>query len=229
LLTLDDDELRAAASLLNASPRTEDAASIAVGKVRLQARGLLSAGSLGSAVAEALRTCLWPDDRLSVEVQRRTGEAISVTFCRLGTRVVAHSRAQVPGGELHTFASVGDVVDSVVALLRAPAETPAFATQVLELDGLEQARHAAGDRQAMATALQAAGADTQLTRQLVDAFLGADTLARLTRSGEPARTVTVMSVRDEVWTFATEGESTAKVERPSAESLRVQLESLWAR
>jgi hypothetical protein len=63
LLTLDDDELRAAASLLNASSSTEDAASIAVGKVRLQSRGLLTDGEtlhLDEAVADALRTCLWP-------------------------------------------------------------------------------------------------------------------------------------------------------------------------
>jgi len=233
LLTLDDDELRAVAALLNASPGPEAAASVAVGKVRLQARGLLTgprSPGLDDAVAEALRTCLWAEDRLSVDVVSRTAEGLNVTFYRRGTREVVHSCARVPDGELHTFASVGDVPESLMGLLHAPAQAHAFTPQVLEVHALEQARQAAaaGDRQAMATALQDAGGDARLTSQLVEAFMAADTLARLTRSGEISRSVTVLSSRGEVWTFATEGQSSARVGRPSAEALRHELQALWA-
>jgi hypothetical protein len=129
--------------------------------------------------------------------------------------------------ELHTFASVDDVLHSLMALLPAPAEAPAFTTQLLELEGLERARHSAGDPQAMAIAVQEAGADAKLTSQLVDAFLGADTLARITRSGHMSRTVTILASRGEVWTFTSEGDSTVRVDRPCADALRQQLDSLW--
>jgi hypothetical protein len=186
VLALDDDELRAATSVLSGvPPDTEVAASVAVGSVRLRARGLLAGSDLETNAAALLGTYLRPTDSLAVAIRRRSADAaaLNLTFHRQGGRMVEHYRAVAGDGEWHSFealAGLEQVIQRLVALLQA---TPTQSGAVFALDpvGLERARlaAAAGDRLDALAALRSAGADAALAEQLVAALSDAQTLAQL--------------------------------------------------
>src|SRR5690242_519189 len=107
VLTLDEHELRAATALLCPSPELEaEPESIAVGRVRLQARELLDRTQtrLDPAVVELLSVCLRPDASVAAAVNARGSRTSRFTLHRLGAACVEHShQADAAGTQLHTF------------------------------------------------------------------------------------------------------------------------------
>jgi hypothetical protein len=254
VLALDDDELRAATSVLSGvPPDTDVAASVAVGNVRLRARGLLAGSSLETGAAALLGAYLWPTDSVAVAIRRRSSDAaaLNLTFHRQGGRIVEHYRAVAGDGEWHSFVAftrLHEVVARLLVLLQLPARAGHGEEHGLEAAGLERARlaAAAGDRLEAHTALRSAGADAALADQLVAALSDAQTLAQLVhvcraeakpletptvhvRSAEakPRESLTVLVALDGVWTFAQAGPEVT-VARVSDAGLCEELLAVWA-
>lgn len=246
MLSLDDDELRAAATLLTGvAPDDELAASVAVGRVRLRARGLLSGPEaltppqLADAVRLVLGTWLWADETVRVSVSRRDAQSGMSIYWRGGT-FVAHRRDTTADGELHLFQAFDQteqVVEYLLDALDAPDQHGPFETRQLGLDALERARAAAaaGDRFEVALALQSAGAETTLRQELTDALLTPRCIAQLLCAHKPRRSLTLLISGARLWTFghaeAVEEveavEAAVMVDRPSRATLRKRLATLW--
>lgn len=232
MLTLDEDELRAVASLLGQLQGDEYAASVALGDVRLRARGLLSGPDslvpprLKPEVAEAVRAYLSPEVSIAVAVDRRNAD-LRLTLHGRGDRVVAHTAE----GDFHGFTDVPDPAEALLGVLRLPAVRQSIAVgQVLEVRGLEAARQAAaaGDRGVAVQELRSAGADEMLAEDLGEALLHAECIAQFVRPAR--RSLTVLIARGAAWTFSHVAERTEVfVERPTAQRIREQVAALLAR
>jgi hypothetical protein len=135
VLALDDDELRAATAVLSGlAPDADSAASVAVGNVRLRARGLLAGSDLETSAVALLEIYLRPTDSLAVAIRRKTSDAanLNLTFHRQSERIVEHYRAVAGDGEWHSFeavAGLGEVIERLVVLLQT---TPSESGSVFE-------------------------------------------------------------------------------------------------
>jgi hypothetical protein len=238
VLALDDDELRAATSLLSGiAPGHDSAASVAVGSVRLRARGLLTGSRLEANAAALLEIYMRPNDSLATAIRRKSSEAaeLNLTFHRQGEHVVEHYRVVVGDGEWHSFDGLPgtkQVVERLVLLLQ-PTASESGEVSVLDLAGLEHARLAAAsaDRLAAQTALRSAGADAALTDGLAAALLEAHTFAQLVHlcpgETQPRDSLNVLVAPDGVWTFVQAG-GEVRVACVSDAGLRQRLRDVWA-